>query len=180
MMRKLGIALAVLVTLLVAGTIFYFMPRAAKVRVTDTEVARVDRKDPAGTDKTRDVRFIYATDVDTGKARVFRNEDFAWYLKFDSGDVAAEASKLATSAPDQVALVKYYGVRIPIFSLYPNVLSLKEVPEDYVHVPWVNMIVLILLLVGFVWAGMRVRRLFRGAKARFSKKPGEKQPEGPS
>jgi hypothetical protein len=57
---------------------------------------------------------------------------------------------------------------------------LKEVPEDYVHVPWVNMIVLILLLIGFIWAGVKVRRLFRGAKARFSKKPAEPQPPGPS
>lgn len=174
-MRKLGIAFALLVTLLFAGTVFYFMPRAAKVRVTDTEVARMDRKGDPGTDKTRDVRFIYATEVDTGKARVFRNEDFVWYLKFDSGDVAAEASKLATNATEEVALVKYYGVRIPILSAYPNVLSLEEVPADYVYVPWVNMVVLILLLFGFLWTGVKVRRFFRAAKTKLSKKP--KPPE---
>ncbi len=171
MMRKLGIAAAVLVTLLVAGTVYYMLPRATKVRITDTEVARMDRKETTGNERTRDVRFIYATEVDSGKARVFRNEDFFWYFKFDSGDVAAEASKLSTSAPNQVALATYYGVRIPILSAYPNVLSLKEVSEDYVHVPWFSMTMLVVLLIAFVWAGVKVRRLFQSAKSKLSKNP---------
>ncbi|MDH4282136.1 MAG: DUF1523 family protein [Myxococcales bacterium] len=171
-MRKLGIALALLVTLLFAGTLSYFMPRATKVLVTGTEVKRMDTKDPAtGEHRSRDVRFIYAKDQGTQKALVFRNEDNGWYFKFDSGDIAAEASKLANNDVEEIALLKYYGVRIAVFDAYPNVLSLKEVEPDYVYVPWVNMVVLVLLLILFIWAGVKVRRLFSSAKAKLSKKP---------
>jgi hypothetical protein len=171
-MRKLGIALAVLVTLLFAGTLYYFMPRATKVLITGTEVKRMDTKDPAtGEHRSRDVRFVYATDLSTKKALVFRNEDNGWYFKFDSGDIAAEASKLAKNDVDETALLKYYGLRIAVLDSYPNVLSLKEVAADYVYVPWVNMIVLIGLLILFIWGGVKVRRLFSAAKAKLSKRP---------
>jgi hypothetical protein len=170
--RKLGIALAVLVALLFAGTLYYFMPRATKVLITGTEVKRMDTKDPAtGDHRSRDVRFIYAKEQATQKAIVFRNEDNGWYLKWDSGDIAAEASKLAKNEVDETALVTYYGIRIAIFDSYPNVLSIKEVEPDYVYVPWGNMVVLVLLLIVFIWAGVMVRRMFRGAKAKISKKP---------
>ena len=63
-MRKLGVALALLVTLLFAGTLYYFMPRATKVLITGTEVKRMDTKDPpTGEHRSRDVRFVYATDL---------------------------------------------------------------------------------------------------------------------
>ncbi|MBW2688242.1 MAG: DUF1523 family protein [Deltaproteobacteria bacterium] len=172
MMRKLGIAVAVLVALLFAGTLYYFMPRATKVSITGTEVKRMDEKDPAtGKHRSRDVRFIYATDQETKKAIVFRNEDNGWYFKFDAGDIAAEASKLAKNDVDETALLKYYGVRIAVLDSYPNVLSLKEVESDFVYVPWVNMVVLVLLLIVVVWAGVKIRRLFSAAKAKLSKRP---------
>lgn len=177
-MRKLGIAVAVLVTLLFAGTLYYFMPRATKVLITGTDVKRMDRKDAAGgEDTTRDVRFVYATELDTKKARVFRNEDNGWYFKFNAGDIAAEASKLASSGgnataatSERVALLKYYGVRIAILDSYPNVLSLKEVEKDYVYVPWVNMIVLLVLLFAFLFLGFRIRRIFRKTKDKIAKR----------
>jgi hypothetical protein len=148
------------------------MPRATKVLITGTEVKRMDTKDPAtGEHRSRDVRFVYATDLSTKKALVFRNEDNGWYFKFDSGDIAAEASKLAKNDVDETALLKYYGLRIAVLDSYPNVLSLKEVAADYVYVPWVNMIVLIGLLILFIWGGVKVRRLFSAAKAKLSKRP---------
>jgi len=171
-MRKLGIALAVLVALLFAVTLYYFMPRATKVLITGTEVKRMDTKDPGtGDHRSRDVRFIYAKDQDTQKARVFRNEDNGWYLKWDSGDIAAEASKLAKNEVDETALITYYGIRIAILDSYPNALSLKEVEPDYVYIPWFNMVVLVVLLILFIWAGVKLRRLFAGAKAKLRKQP---------
>jgi hypothetical protein len=171
-MRKLGIALAALVTLLFAGSLYYFMPRATKVLITGTEVKRMDTKEPGtGEHRSRDVRFIYATELETKKARVFRNEDNGWYLKFDAGDIAAEASKLAKNDVDETALLTYYGVRIAILDSYPNALSLKEVPPDYVYVPWVNMVVLVVLLILFIVAGVKIRRLFNSAKTKMSKRP---------
>ena len=170
--RKIGVAIAVLIALFVGSNIYYFMPRATTARITGTEVKRMDRKETTtGNDTTRDVRFVYATDFDTGKAIVFRNEDNGWYFKFDAGDIAAEASKLAKNEVDEVALVKYYGVRIAVLDSYPNVLSIKEVESDYVYVPWVNMIILVLLLIVFIWAGVKVRKLFRSAKNKMTNRP---------
>jgi hypothetical protein len=54
---------------------------------------------------------------------------------------------------------------------YPNVLSLKEVESDYVYVPWVNMVILVVLLILFIWAGVKVRHVFSSAKAKLSKRP---------
>jgi len=171
-MRKLGVALAVLVALVFAGTLYYFMPRATKVTITGIDVKRMDQKDPAtGKHRSRDVRFVYATDLDTQKALVFRNEDNAWYFKFDAGDIAAQASQLAKNDVDETALLKYYGMRIPVLDSYPNVLSLKEVDPDYVYVPWVNMVVLVLLLIVVLWAGVKVRHLFRAAQEKVSRRP---------
>jgi hypothetical protein len=171
-MRKLGVALAILVTLLFAGTLVYFMPRATMARITGTDVKRMDKTDVAGGEgATRDVRFVYATELDSQKARVFRNEDNGWYLKWNSGDIAAEASKLASKEEEKIALVKFYGLRIAILDAYPNVLSLKEVDADYVYVPWANMIVLLVLLVFVIWAGVKIRHAFGSAKAKLSGKP---------
>ena len=63
------------------------------------------------------------------------------------------------------------GLRIAVVDSYPNVLSLKEVESDYVYVPWVNMVILVVLLILFIWAGVKVRRLFSTAKAKLSKRP---------
>ena len=170
--RKVGIVVAAVIALFVAGNIYYFMPRATKALITGIDVKRVDRNQVTTSGaKTRDVRYIYATNLETDHAMVFRNEDNAWYLKFDSGDIAAEASRLASNKVDEVALVKYYGLRIAILDSYPNVLSIKQVEEDYVYVPWVNMIILVVLLVVFVWAGVKVRKLIRAAKDKLSKRP---------
>jgi hypothetical protein len=114
---------------------------------------------------------VYTEDFETEKTLVLRNEDNAWYFKFDSSDVAALASKLAKDASEEPVLVKYYGVRIPILSKYPNVLSLEQVDQDYVYVPWVNMVVLILMLVAFIWGGVKVRKLFRSAKEKITNRP---------
>lgn len=172
MMRKIGIVLAAIVALLIAGTLYYFMPRAKMVHVTGSDVKRMDKTDAAtGGEKTRDVRFIYATAVDSQKALVFRNEDNGWYFKFNSGDIAAEATKLATSEAQETALIRYYGLRITVLDSYPNVLSLKEVPADYVYVPWVNMIVLIVLLIVFLWVGVKIRRIFRKARGKVTGRP---------
>ncbi|MEM7135320.1 MAG: DUF1523 family protein [Myxococcota bacterium] len=169
LMKNLGVVLAVVVALLFAGTLFYYMPRADKVTITGTDVKRQDKKG-AQAGQTRDVRFIYANNVSDGKARAFRNEDNGWYFKWDSGDIAAEATGMvqaetADLAQDkkQVVLVKYYGLRIPLLSLYPNVLSLKAVAPDYVYIPVFNIIFLVVLLALFLWGGIKVRKFFRAA-----------------
>ncbi|HSN83609.1 MAG TPA: DUF1523 family protein [Polyangiales bacterium] len=170
--RKIGIAIAVIIALFVGGTLYYFMPRADMVYITGTDVKRMDQADTkTGQEKTRDVRFIYATEVENNEARVFRNEDNGWYFKWNSGDIAAQASKLAKNEVQETALIRYYGLRIPVFDSYPNVLALKEVAPDYVYVPWVNMIILVVLLIVFLWAGVKVRRIYRKAKDKVTGRP---------
>lgn len=170
--RKIGVAIAVLVALFVAGNIYYFMPRATKVKIIKTEVQRKEAKNAAtGEDRSRDQLLVYTEDFETGETLVLRNEDNGWYFKFNSSDVAAEASKFAKDTSDPPVLVKYYGVRIPIFSSYPNVLSLEQVEPDYVYVPWVNMVILVLLLFVFIWGGVKVRKVFRAAKDKITNRP---------
>ena len=176
-MKRLGVVLSVLVAAWFAFSLYYFMPRATKVTISGTDVKRVERKNPQpGQGPTRDVRYVYATAVDTGKALAFRNEDNGWYFKWDSGDIAAQAMSLAQSetaskadkGPNTVVLVKYYGVRFPFVSAYPNILSLRQVPANYVYIPVVPIIILLVLLILFVWGGIKLRKLFRaaGRKAR--------------
>jgi len=181
-MRNLGVALAILIALLFGGTLYYFMPRTAMVTITGTEVKRIEKKE--GQQGTRDVYFIYATNVKTGKARAFRNEDNGWYLKWDSGDIAAQATSLAQAETAEMAqgkardvvLVKYYGARLPFFSLFPNVLSLEKVPPDYVHIPIFNILFLIVLLFVFIWLGAKLRKLFRAAGERARSFTGRPSP----
>ena len=170
MIRKVGVAVAILVTLVVAFGIFYAMPRARTVMITQTEVQR--RTTPSTASRvTRDMLLIYATDYQSKKPLVFRNEDNLFYFKFDSSDVASEAARFAKDTPDSPVLVRYYGVRFPLFSAYPNALSLKAVPADYTHVPWISVVYLLVVLSVFLWAGVKLRKLFRAAKARVSKRP---------
>lgn len=168
-LRKLSWALAVLIAVLFASTLYYYMPRADKVYITGTDVKRQDKEGPPG-GATRDIRFVYAKNISDGKARAFRNEDNPWYFKFDSGDIAAQATGMVQAetadmakGEKQVVLAKYYGTRIPILSLYPNVLSLEPVPADYVYIPIFNIVFLVVLLFVFLWLGVKVRRLFHAA-----------------
>jgi hypothetical protein len=170
--RKIGVAIAVLVALFVAFNIYYFLPRAKKVMITQTEVQRREATSSStGGDRSRDMLLIYASDYETKKPIVFRNEDNLFYFKVDSSDVAAHAARLATDNPDGAVLVRYYGVRMALFSAYPNAISLKEVPADYTHVPWVSMVILVLVLAVFIWGGVKIRKLFRTAKDKITNRP---------
>lgn len=176
-MKGLRWTVGLLGTLFFATVLVYGMPRAKKVMVTGTDVKRVDReKAQPGQSQTRDVRFIYTADIDGGKARAFRNEDNALYFKWSSGDLAAQAMSLAqedaATAAGQprtdVVLAKYYGLRVPLLDTYPNLLSLKKVPADYVYIPIFNIVFLVVLLALVLWAGLKIRKVFKkaGEKAR--------------
>ena len=79
------------------------------------------------------------------KEFVFKNEDTGWgwppYFKFNSADVTAEAQAFATDKEKPWVLVKYYGWRFTMFSMFPNVLDLKKVGKTYTHVPVFNIVV---------------------------------------
>jgi hypothetical protein len=126
----------------------YAVPARQVVRVVGTEVVRQD----TGTGITRDIRYINS-ERPNGRERVFRNQDNGWYLKFESGNLQAKAQ---SRAKDQGgwAVVRYYGWRIPIMSMYPNALGMRSVDgPDQTLVPWGRIILAIILagLALFAW-----------------------------
>lgn len=161
---------ALLLFVISAVLLNYYLPDRDIVQIVGTEVKRIDVESGApfwdrgdiGTIEgaTRDVRFIN-TQRENGKERVYRNEDTGWgfppYFKFDSGDLTARAQGLARGE-DQWVAVRHYGWRIKMFSIFPNATSIKRVDgPNALLIPWFN-IVLIGLLLGlwfFIWRTIR-------------------------
>src|SRR5512139_3334308 len=84
----------------------YFIPDTVRTRITDAQMAKVDG------------RFMIATAY-----RPFVNYDAKYRFKFDSGSIQNEAVRLK----GKEAKIRKYGWRIPLFSMYENVVSIKEV-----------------------------------------------------
>ena len=158
--------------LLIVGAVLlnYYLPSRDVVKIVGTEVKRIDISKGApfwdradiGTNNeaTRDVRFINA-EFPNGKTKVYRNEDTGWgfppYFKFDSSDVTAAAQSLSNDE-DQWVAVRHYGWRIRLFSIFPNVTSIKRVSgPDVFLIPWFNIVFigLLLLLWVFLWSKIR-------------------------
>ena len=176
-MRAIKWIVGVTLALIVGGFLHFYLPSRDIVRIVDTEVVRMDARatDASGERAvlTRDVRFIEAVWPD-GAPRVYRNEDTGWgwppYFKFDSANLHAEAQSLASSADDPVwVVVRHYGWRIPIFSMFPNATSIRRAdgPEETL-VPWFNLVLLALIVIGagVLWrlARIGIARL-RGRRA---------------
>ena len=172
--KKIKIALGVLLLAAVALFLFYNLPRTVVVQISGTDMKRVDREsgkvverqavdDPrSGTLQTYDVRYINSVAAN-GKTRVFRNEDTGWgwppYFKFNSADLTAKAQSFATDQTKSWVLVKYYGWRFSVFSKFPNVLSLKKVDRNYRHFPLFNIVFLILFFAFVVFARIKIKKL---------------------
>lgn len=162
----------------VALFLHYQLPRTDIVRVVETEVQRFDvdnrpmfwsgRSPGTIEQQTRDVNLI-RTFYPDGDDMVFRNEDTGWgwppYLKFGSASVQAQAANLvSTSADPQWVALRHYGWRIPVWSVFPNALSVRPVPgPDTTVIPWVAIGVLIVLALVF-WAIYSRWRRFRAAR----------------
>lgn len=165
-LRKLLWGVAVLALLLVAAALHYVLPRHALVHVIGSEVKLVEalqQAAPTGmpSSRGRDVFYFNTTDLARREVQVFRNEDtgwgFPWYLKFDSAEVQARAQLLSRDER-QMAVVRYYGWRLPMFSLFPNAVDVWA--TDVAEEPWpvFNLLfftVLALLIGSIAW---RVRR----------------------
>ena len=159
--KKIKIGMGGLIVIILFLFFHYNLPRTAVVQISGTDIKRVDKsvtleKEEDGADKeqqttaqTADVRYINSVSRDD-KPMVFRNEDTGWgwppYFKFDSADVTAEAQAFAIDQNKPWVLVKYYGWRFTMFSMFPNVLDLKKVDKDYSHIPVFNIIFFIILM----------------------------------
>lgn len=174
-----------LIAILVAGFLHYNLLRTDVVYITGTDTKRVDKhkKDVSKTgvsqknsekiSVTRDVRYINAITRE-GKIKVYRNEETGWgwppYFKFDSADITAEAHSAASKDPKPWVLVKYYGWRIRILSMFPNIISVKIVDKDYNHFPLFNIVVLILLFGGSYYIIKKIKGLRAATEDHLRKK----------
>jgi hypothetical protein len=150
-----------LIAVIVIGFLHYTLPQNDIVRVTNTynrvtPLSSMNSWAYASADSgtlqtgTRDIRFIEAIYPDDS-VMVYRNEDTGWiwppYFKYDSSNLQAKAGGLESTkaAPTWVA-IRHYGWRLPILSIYPNAVSIREVAgPDVTLIPYFNITVLILL-----------------------------------
>jgi hypothetical protein len=152
------------IAILLAAGLFlhYYLPSYDVVRIVDADVKRMDRgrivtdgATPGAGMRTRDVSLIQTLEPD-GSPRVYRNEDtgwsFPWYFKFDSENIQATAKDLrSTAAEPHWVVVKHYGWRIELFSLFPNTISIDAASgPDQRIIPWFRIVFFTLLVVGLL------------------------------
>ena len=165
-MRILTWGIRILLLLLMLAFLDFYLPSNDVVRVVDTDVKRMNvvSRDFVEEDAvnlstlTRDVRFINAVWPD-GVPRVYRNEETGWgfpfYFKFDSGNLQTEAQDLrsTTEAPNWV-VVRHYGWRIEIFSMFPNAVHIETAPgPDHYPIP-------VFRIVFFFWLAVMILALW--------------------
>jgi hypothetical protein len=159
-----GTLIALLVAAGPVAFLNYFLPHHAILRIVGTDTRR-----PLGSNKTNpaahDVFYINAEDVETQKPRVFRNEDTGWgfpfYFKFNSADVQTVAQSIAGERG--TALFTYYGWRIQIFSVVPDVINIKRAaPDEEPPFPWFNFGFAAVVIGGIAWLAL----WFRGVRKR--------------
>jgi len=102
---KIRAILIGIVTLILLGLYSYFVADTIVTRINDAQMTKVNGM------------FMIATED-----RPFVNYDAKYRLKFDSGTVQNDAIKLR----GKMVRIKKYGWRIPIFSVYENIVRLEE------------------------------------------------------
>ncbi len=165
-----------LVALIVVLFLHYTLPQHDVVRITDvyTRIIHVGTNrifysaPDVGTqpgDK-RDVLFISALRPN-GKVIVYRNEDTGWiwppYFKYDSSNLQARAAQFkSTSKPYQWVVITHYGWRIPLITIFPNVVGIRPVDSPDVRIiPWFNIIFLTFLGLLYLWLRRKWRQFRR-------------------
>jgi hypothetical protein len=169
-LARLKLALWLAAFAAVAAFLHYSLPQRDIVRIVGTDVVRqdVEATDANGNPVTltRDVRYIY-TKTPGGGDRVYRNEDTGWgwppYFKFDSADLAAQASdQVSTADNPKWVVVRHYGWRIPLLSMFPNATSIRPAAgPDEALFPWFNVTLVGLLLLVVLVVRRLVILLFR-------------------
>ena len=103
---KVKAVLASVAVIIVLILYSYFIPDTIRTRINDAQLTMVDGY------------FMIATDD-----RPLVNHDAKYRFKFDSGNIQNDAIRMR----GKEVMIRKYGWRIPIFSMYENVVSLKQV-----------------------------------------------------
>lgn len=188
-MRTVMTTIRAIFLIAILGLLHYVLPQHDVVRITGTEVIRVDfskfnrlfyaQADSSNTEMpTRDLRLINTQKRKTfllgfyrresEEVMVFRNEDTGWiwppYFKFDSSDLQAEATaNISPPGAEKWVVITHYGWRNRFFSIYPNAIGIREVEGPNVTIiPWINIGFFIFLIV----AWLTVRGMWRQFRER--------------
>ena len=102
---KIKIVLLAFFAFIVLLLFSYFISDTIETRITDAQMTKVDG------------RFMIATEY-----RPFVNYDARYRFKFNSGTLQNEAIRLK----GKPVRIRKYGWRMPVFSMYENVVSVKE------------------------------------------------------
>jgi hypothetical protein len=161
MWKKIKWGLAILALLVTGLFLHYTLPQRDVVQVINTynRVTQIGGNwlfysiEDTGTGvetttTSRDIRFIDAVRPNGTSTVTYRNEDTGWfwppYFKWNSSTLQAEATNLISNkANPQWVAITHYGWRLPIFSIFPNAVSIRPVDGPDVRlIPWVNIIIL--------------------------------------
>lgn len=113
---RIGIPLVILIGLMFTNLPYQWLTQ----RTLDVALIK-DKQVTTETDKqSGKVTSTYLIFTDQG---VFRNDDATWFAKFDSSDFYGNLDVGKTYR------LKVYGWRIPILSMYPNIVRMKEVSD---------------------------------------------------
>ncbi len=168
-MRNVVLFILTAIFLALMLLVSYCMPHYSVAVISGVEVKRMNENENTPNNKevktlARDVYFVQTYDPkDKKSVTVYRNEDtrfsFPFYFKFNSADISA----LAQSLVNQQVEVQYYGWRINLFNMFPNVIFLKPLKEGAeMSKPVFSWILYALLLVGFLISVRSVCALFKG------------------
>lgn len=169
------LAVAVPVVLILGLFIEFYLPSSEIVRVTGMEVKRMDRTGSSSSDQTggmstRDMRLIYTQIVSDNSVKAFRNEDTGWgfpfYFKFDEADIAAKAAAMEKESPRPTVRVTYYGWRINMLDMFPNVIDLKRVDPEDTYIPVTKILFLTALVVLILVIYLQYRKITKRRQAR--------------
>ena len=146
---------------LVLGFLHYTLPQHDILRITGTDIIRrdfggfnqifyADNQNGDGTLQSRDLRLISAVRTD-GSVSVYRNEDTGWgwppYFKFGTSNIQAQATDLISTKNAETmtwVLLRHYGWRSELLSIYPNVVRMRVIEDPEMRViPWQNILTLI-------------------------------------
>jgi hypothetical protein len=167
MKLKIALIFFAVFTLAVSCILHYYLPRKELVTLTGIDSKRAEaipvERDRADDNRPLDIYYIFVLD-EGSNSRVFSNVNTAWgfppYFKFDSADMQSKAASLA----GRQVVIRYYGLRVQILNLFPNITSLEPGDESSSLVSWVRLSVFGLWLFLLILIFPRYFRLFRGKK----------------